>query len=82
MDAIGDAKTLDRLEGNLVVVAADGSVRVVDTARKERWGTLPITTAARLEVRSYWGVLGAAMVAAGFAIALIVRIWSRPRKNA
>lgn len=82
VDAIGDATTLDRLEGNLVVVAADGSVRVVDTARKERWGTLPIITEARIEVRNYWGVLGAAMVVAGFAIALVVRIWSRPRKSA
>ncbi len=82
VDALGDSGKLSRIEGNLVVVAADGSIRVVDTAKKERWGQVPMATAARLEVRNYWGALGGAMVAAALALVLAVRIWSRSRRGA
>lgn len=82
VDALSDTGKLSQIEGNLVVVAEDGSIRVVDSAKKERWGQLPMSTAARIEVRHYWGVLGGALVAAALALVLAVRIWSRSRRGA
>jgi hypothetical protein len=81
VDLLGDSGKLKRTEGNLVVLADDGSLRVVDTAKRERWGTLPITTEARIGVRQNWGLLGAAVVVGAIALALAVRMLARARKD-
>lgn len=83
VDAMGDIGKLRQLEGNAAVLSADGSLRTIDTAKRQRWGELPLTTEARVGVRQYWGVLGGGMLAAGLAFALLVRLWSRgPRQGA
>ncbi len=81
VDTLSDAGKVSLLEGNAVTVAADGSVRVLDTARRHRWGTLPMATEAQLGVRRYWGALGGALVAAALAIVLVVRVWTESRKD-
>ncbi|MDP2310982.1 MAG: cellulose biosynthesis cyclic di-GMP-binding regulatory protein BcsB [Pseudomonadota bacterium] len=65
------------LEGNAVTVAADGSVRVLRTAEPTRWGTIPMSTEARLEVRRNWPILGVALAACAILVALVMRAWSR-----
>jgi hypothetical protein len=82
VDLLADSGKLKRTEGNLVVLAEDGSLRVVDTAKRERWGTLPIATEARIGVRQNWGLLGAAVLVGAIAIALAVRMIVRARKDA
>ena len=82
VDLLADSGKLKRAAGNLVVLGDEGSLRVVDTATRERWGTLPITTEARIGVRQNWGLLGAAVVVGAIALSLAVRMLARARKDA
>ena len=82
VNLLADSGKLKLTEGNLVVLGEDGSLRAVDTAKRERWGTLPMATEARIGVRQNWGLLGAAVLVGAVALALAVRMLARTRKDA
>jgi hypothetical protein len=82
VDTVEDPAKLADLSGNAAVVAADGSVRVLDVAAKERWGSLPVATEARLGVRQNWGLLGALVAASALFVGVAVRRWARGRSSA
>lgn len=80
--AVTEPERVAELEGNAVTVAADGSVRVLQTVKPTRWGTLPMATEARLEVRRNWPMLGGAVALISLLGALVVRRWARSRSAA
>jgi hypothetical protein len=66
-----------RLDGNAASVAEDGSVRILHTSAPTRWGTLPMATEARLELRRNWPMLGFAVAGCALLVAIVVRARSR-----
>jgi hypothetical protein len=81
VDLVTDPAKASLLHGNAAVVAVDGSLRVLDTAEKHRWGRLPIATEARLDVRQNWWMLGGGIAFSAVLVAGLVRGLSKSRRG-
>ena len=74
---LGKVKTL---EGNVAIIQADLDVRTLDVADKQRWGSLPVATAATREIQRNWWVLGAMVIGGVFLLTAIVRVFAQTRR--
>jgi hypothetical protein len=81
VEQMTDLGKVKSLEGNVAVLAGDTSVRTLDVASKQRWGTLPVATAATREIRRNWWVLGALVIGGVFLLTAIVRAFAQARST-
>ena len=81
VELVTDLGKVQKLEGNVAILAPSGEVRTMDVATKVRWGSLPVATAATREIQKNWWVLGAMVIGGVFLLTAIVRVFAQARSN-
>ncbi len=81
VEAVTDLGKVKTLDGNVVIVSADGEYRVLDVASKVQWGSLTVATAATREIKDNWWVLAAVVIGGVFLLTAFVRVFAQARSN-
>ncbi|MFZ5475723.1 MAG: cellulose biosynthesis cyclic di-GMP-binding regulatory protein BcsB [Myxococcota bacterium] len=81
IDAIADPARVHALEGNVAVVADDGAVRTLKTARPRQVGSYAVGAQVQLAMRRNWAFVGLGLVGAAFLLTAVKRAWAKRREG-
>jgi hypothetical protein len=81
VEQVTDLGKVQMLEGNVAILGPDLDVSTLDVASRQRWGSLPVGTAATREIQRNWWVLGAMVIGGVFLLTGIVRMFAQVRRN-
>ncbi len=81
VEQVTDLGKVKTLEGNVAILGPDLDVSTLDVASRQRWGSLPVGTAATREIQRNWWVLGAMVIGGVFLLTGIVRMFAQVRRT-